>query len=63
MAPTRSRCKAGEHLYAQTDPLLPLPARRLAAGEIEMPETWVATEETFGRAAELERAGTAAPSE
>lgn len=55
--------KAGEHLYAQTVRFFRYLQRRLRAGEIEMPETWVATEETFGRAAELERAGTAAPSE
>lgn len=51
--------KAGEHLYAQTIRFFRYLQRRLTAGEIQMPETWVATEETFGRTAELDRTGQA----
>lgn len=49
--------RAGEHLYAQTIQIFSYLQRRLAAGEIAMPEGWV-TPDTFGRQAELER-GTA----
>jgi isopenicillin N synthase-like dioxygenase len=40
--------KAGEHLYAQTIQVFGYLQRRLAAGEISMPEVWV-TQDEFGR--------------
>jgi isopenicillin N synthase-like dioxygenase len=46
--------KAGEHLYAQTVQVFRYLQKRLAAGEITMPEVWV-EKNSFGREAELAR--------
>jgi isopenicillin N synthase-like dioxygenase len=52
--------RAGEHLYAQTVQVFGYLQRRLAAGEIAMPEVWL-EKNSFGRQAELARAATEAP--
>ena len=52
--------RAGEHLYAQTIHAFGYLRRRLAAGEISMPEVWMKTN-SFGREAELAREATGAP--
>jgi isopenicillin N synthase-like dioxygenase len=46
--------RAGEHLYAQTIQVFTYLQKRLAAGEISMPEVWMETG-SFGREAELSR--------
>jgi isopenicillin N synthase-like dioxygenase len=46
--------RAGEHLYAQTVQVFSYLQRRLAAGEIAMPEVWL-EKNSFGREAELSR--------
>jgi isopenicillin N synthase-like dioxygenase len=54
--------RAGEHLYAQTVQVFTYLQKRLAAGEITMPEVWL-EKNSFGREAELSReaAGAADP--
>jgi isopenicillin N synthase-like dioxygenase len=55
--------RAGEHLYAQSVQTFVYLQRRLAAGEITMPEVWM-EHGSFGREAELAQAGAgAAPAE
>jgi isopenicillin N synthase-like dioxygenase len=51
--------KAGEHLYAQTIQVFTYLQKRLAAGEISMPQTWL-EKGSFGREAELSREATGA---
>jgi hypothetical protein len=52
--------RAGEHLYAQTIQVFTYLQKRLAAGEISMPEVWV-EKNSFGREAELSREAAGAP--
>ncbi|SOD74826.1 isopenicillin N synthase-like dioxygenase [Jatrophihabitans sp. GAS493] len=51
--------KAGEHLYAQTVQVFAYLRKRLAAGEISMPDVWLETG-SFGREADLNRGATGA---
>lgn len=51
--------RAGEHLYAQTVQTFTYLQKRLAAGEISMPEVWM-EKGSFGREAELARAAAGA---
>jgi isopenicillin N synthase-like dioxygenase len=51
--------RAGEHLYAQSVQTFVYLQKRLAAGEITMPEVWLA-HGSFGREAELAQAGAGA---
>jgi isopenicillin N synthase-like dioxygenase len=52
--------RAGEHLYAQTVQVFGYLQKRLAAGEIAMPEVWM-EKNSFGREAELSREAAGAP--
>lgn len=47
--------RAGEHLYVQTVRVFSYLQKRLAAGELSMPEVWL-EKDSFGRKAELSRA-------
>jgi isopenicillin N synthase-like dioxygenase len=50
----KTALRAGEHLYAQTVQVFGYLQKRLAAGEISMPEVWV-EKNSFGRDAERSR--------